>query len=489
MIKLALERIGFASPRSERQDVDDYFIVTISNEGKVDINLEHFLKFGLTDSNNNQPICAADDLCDINVDPPGLYFEKSSNPGQDMVWVQARGLLRPNTARTIGIKLIRRGLIDDIDGQLQYGDPLFLGTFEDLNLAEISVKYTVVFPINADAEIQCFQVRAPHSQFATGRTATWELSPHQDEWQRIRAVLISGGLPIAAALDRCICGLLACKAESAANPRADIRRRIAEIAQTLKDEEAHWEGTSFDGINKMLSDVVIANRSDRNELIRLALDELYGIYKNCAKSRLRPSTTKDIIKAQELLERGIIDLRTQHSSKLPIPDRFHESLQILLMFVQSLRKVPYDWSKDCSERAFQDRLHQFLSDTQSPVEREVVTGPGRVDFLLINTPVELKAIPLTGEPNKTAAQHGQQAADYASLRGSGIGILLILDTQKRSPIKAHRPHLPDETNVGVFTSVPSLGGTSNTIVVTLSIMAFPPAASSLKTPIKALGVK
>ncbi len=278
--------------------------------------------------------------------------------------------------------------------------------------------------------------------------------------------------------------LLICKAESAANPLADIDKQLQEVSDKLASEAAGWDGLSFVRAQQAIAEILRVSRPERGRSFDEAINELYKVYGHCLQLRPKNNAAKEVVIAQDSLARSIMELKNKHVISMPMPDRFHESLQILLMFCQSLRKSPFDWAKDYSEKAFQSRLHQFLCDTQNSVEREVATGPGRVDFLLINTPVELKAIPLKDDPGKIAGQHSQQAADYASIRGYGIGILLVLDTQNRSAENAHRPHLSEECIVKPILSMVGVGGTSTTLVVTITVGAFPPISSALKTPLK-----
>lgn len=481
MIDLVLERIVFVSPRSERDEVDDFIIFRLTNASTGEISLHDHLIHRLTDANLNHPVQWADDISN-NSSFPQLRKKIESDDGIDEFLIETRGTLKPGQTRTIGVRTIRKGLVAENGIGILYSDPIRLERSNSKIYRNLSVRYTVVYP--PKDEIKTYKITANGASIITARSATWDISPILGTQNRVLSELTEDDLPIAGELDICICKLLSIKASAIVDLNYDCTPSVSDIIRTLNAEEALWEGVDFSGPKDAVTKILSVGTLDRYAQIELALHAFYQLYRECVQGKPNPkrNAPKEILVTKRQIAGKAFELRTKNLVTVPFPYRFAESLHYILQFAYSIRKTGYAWPKKPLEKDFQAALHQYLVNNGAPTERELSVGPGRVDILLIETPVEMKTVSLGNAPNLAASKYQEQAAEYPSRLGYCIGILLILDTEDRSSEKLHTPHLPEETEVSVVESRPGVGGHSKTLIVTIRVAAFPPKPSALKTP-------
>jgi len=93
--------------------------------------------------------------------------------------------------------------------------------------------------------------------------------------------------------------------------------------------------------------------------------------------------------------------------------------------------------------------------------------------------VELKVRDLGGEAISDIEANLQQAAEYASSRGSGLACLVILDKHRHVAGGKHLAHHQQQILVKPVPSASAVGGVSSTLVVVFVVVAFPPTPSRL----------
>lgn len=164
-----------------------------------------------------------------------------------------------------------------------------------------------------------------------------------------------------------------------------------------------------------------------------------------------------------------------------IPSNATDALIDLLEYQRLQRDAPTKWRKPIKEAQFQERVSEFLVGHGSMALREVPIAGGRADFLLGQTPIELKVDDLDPtEPFAKARRYLPQAAEYASARGLRLAILLVLDRHTFEGPHGYLPRPNEQVHVELVPSIPGIGGRSHVAVITIVVTAFPPQPSQMR---------
>ena len=87
-----------------------------------------------------------------------------------------------------------------------------------------------------------------------------------------------------------------------------------------------------------------------------------------------------------------------------------------------------------SEQEFEDHLWQELQyrfEDRDDVYRQMHSGGGRVDILVLGVPMELKVL-RSGEQDDFCRESLPQATQYVASRGRRVGFLVVLDLRSRT---------------------------------------------------------
>jgi len=233
---------------------------------------------------------------------------------------------------------------------------------------------------------------------------------------------------------------------------------------------------------QFLSEYWMRSFEDRQRRARQIVLKLHSL-----RDRIAVAPMPQSDRLVDILRFTIQNVRNEiikHGIRNPPPRSLHTVVGHLLRFADSCRRgSPFD--KKVREKDFHRHLQIFLQGAANgPVESEVDMGRGRIDLLLDDTPIELKAQKLGKDPKLGVSQYLQQAANYASDRSVATGVLVVLDITDRTHEKQHSAPLSTSVDVCAVQSRRSIGGTSYTTLVVLVIEAFPPNPSSLSVKSK-----
>lgn len=188
--------------------------------------------------------------------------------------------------------------------------------------------------------------------------------------------------------------------------------------------------------------------------------------------------SRDAKKVRAALLHDVRHATEKHHVQTPLPGSLARVVGELLRFNEECR-LGEPFKKSSKEAAFHNRLATFTRGSIGITRSEEKTGRGKLDLMLDDTPVELKARCLGRHPEKAITRHIPQAAAYASRRGVSVGVLAVLDKTDRRSAVGHDPPMSHQARVFVVPSRRSIAGPGHTIVVAIAIEAFPPNPSSL----------
>lgn len=360
--------------------------------------------------------------------------------------------LPPGEHHVLAVKVTRTGCLTEGDGELRFSDPML-----DLESGRTTqLRTTVVF---RDSFIRS-EVHAPGA-LTTEQTATW---------------------------DRGVDTLTPCtatqrQAKLCTTPRS-LENAIAEL-HYLFSCVISGDGVSLADYSRLMGDL-----QDSRAVVPRAADfaalswprQLQWIERQlllCAKFRSNLATRSpalSIANEEHLVAHACRELQKHQPRTQFLPSDLYERLVSLCRFVTEHRRCPNKWSASVKESELQRHLRLFLSG-RGPVESEVQSSSGRIDFLLGQTPVELKCRSLG--PGASIRGHLQQAAAYATSRGAQVACLLILDTFRAST-DFHEQHPTADVTVHRVRSVSGMRDALSTLVVVFVVRARTTKPSALK---------
>ncbi|MCP3101896.1 hypothetical protein LZ198_23760 [Myxococcus sp. K15C18031901] len=455
-----MERIAFVQANG---DVQEVLALELRNDGDSEFPLDGWVGFVVTETENRVELVCDDGNCT----PP--WEAGVLELGRYQVGSHLKGGIPPKGRRLFAVRMLRRSLADVSNGGISFADPALGVDLTFLGISRIRIRATVVFPAD-HIRRDVLASDAVH----TSRMASWEFESAGDVPRHLRAKAVRALLPSAPQrLDDAI---------------AELQRLLAAhvVGESVKFEqlqrnlrEARLPVEMLDRVDLVLSVFDGFGFDAREAHLRELLSELAGARARVLADNPFPAVASGVETTSEWLARSIEReaLGLELASRLPA-DAW-TALVTLMHYQAAQRKAPHKWSPRLSEKGFQEQLHQFLEARGGLVEREVQTAKGRIDFLLGSMPVELKVRDLGGESLGQVDANLQQAAEYASSRGSGLGCLLILDKHRHMDGGKHLAQEKEQIQVRRVTSKEGIGGTSVTLVVALVVVAFPPTPSRL----------
>lgn len=421
-------------------EIDEYCSFTITNRSNTAFGLDHWLQFIATDSPTNVVVGASDGLGGRPA------YEADWLGGRFVVAARALGSLAPNESRTLGAHIRRSDRAWANDHKVSLDDPTFLEDLQALHASTISAEVVLVFPRSETWR----SVEAPRARTVTSRTAVWRLPVAREALFQIRAVWQRGAF--------------------VPRPVRDYDDRIANEYLGIAKSSATFDPSAADA-----SPAAVAIKSHA----KLA-EELEAGRVQVVTGGPRCSNT-----ATEALDRIMDEVSTllaEDGRKEVLDAAFADTLMELLSFAEKQRQSgSQGWPSNVLEKQFQERLYDFLAARGATVLPEAVVGDGRIDFMLSETPIELKARPLGAQRVEQAMQNAQQAAEYAARKGRSVGILMVLDTSRRAT-DIHGPRFDEDVVVRSIPAKDSLSGRSHTVVVIFLLTAFPTKPSKLRAP-------
>jgi|GEM_PF-5701525 len=455
-----MERIAFIQ---DNGDVQEVLALELRNDGESEFPLDGWVGFVVTETENRVELVRDDGNCDPHWEAGVLEL------GRYQVGSHLKGGIPPKGRRLFAVRILRRSLADVSNGGISFTDPALGVDLTFLGISRIRIRATVVFP----ADHVRRDVLAGDA-VRTSRMASWEFESAGNVPRQLRAKVVRALLPSAPQrLDDALAELqrmLAAHVIGESVKFEQLLRNLREARLPVEElERITLVGSVFDGCS---FDV-------REAHLRALLSELADARTRVLVENPFPAVASGVETTAEWLARSVE--REAHGFDLTsrLPTDAWTTLVTLLHYQAAQRKAPHKWSPKLSEKDFQEQLHQFLEARGGLVEREVQSARGRIDFLLGAMPVELKVRDLGGESLGQADANLQQAAEYASSRGSGLGCLLILDKHRHADGGKHLAQEREQIQVRRVTSKAGIGGASVTLVVALVVVAFPPTPSRL----------
>jgi len=448
--------------------VDDVLTLSVTNTGATQQDLDGlYLPFYATDANEDRVIAVSDGLAGT----PG--WQADVLEGRFTVVVHLRGALGWEQTRMVGVHLCRRGRAALWPERIHFADPFLLR--ESFTRAE----GTVVFPNSEHRRLV-----AQDATVRTSRTATWVLDVPTVGPQQMVAYCEAGQVSVAVRrLDDGLALAHRAAALTSTGEGAPIQAAQRTLLEALTATEASgWELDQARVAVGALAACETLSAVPRYERLRRAI-------KACLDARELVRRARPVMVSSSQVEPVLlyllqqIDLQREEADlRTPRPDDLEVSLRYLLDFAAWWRRDGVrDWRSGMRETDFQRQLRHYLGirvDDPDTLMRELPIERGRVDFLLIDTPVELKAVLLTGGRTEP---YLQQVAAYVAARGSSVGVLMVLDTTDRSAERTHLPPLGDQVSVKLVPAVASAGKpTEPTLLVVLILDALPPHPSDLR---------
>lgn len=444
-------------------DVQDVLSLELRNETGEEHPLSGWLSFLYTDTQTDL------ELVRDGGQEPSRWDAGPYLMGQFLVAVELSGYIPAGDRRLFAVRVLRRALAEVSDTEVFFSDPFLDLSLEFLGVRSIDYCATVIFP----ADLVRREVVAAGAE-RTSRTATWNFgpsggTPRQMRAKARRALLLSAPQRLDDAIAE-VQRLLAVHALGETMGLDNLRQCLREVLPPPGELErellpdADFEALGFKG---------------REAYLRSLLEKVLAARARVIRENPFPAVALSVDATAEWLARRIEQSVSESQPASPLPPDLWTTLVTLLHYQSSQRKAPFGWPKKVNEKQFQEQLHQFLEARGGPVEREVQVAKGRIDFLLGATPVELKVRDLGGEPVSGIEANLQQAAEYASSRGSGLAALLILDKHQHVAGGKHLAHHQQQLLVKPVPSASGVGGVSSTLVVVFVVVAFPPTPSRL----------
>jgi hypothetical protein len=464
-IHITIERYSFVQTNG---DIEEHVVYVLRNDGNSPFSLSgKYFQYILTDSENT--VRTASDGLDGFLDPHvGCEFATLPSGGF-LVVLRLRGQIAPQGTRVIGVQIRRRKLADVRPSEAYLGDPLTRRSFSAFSGASVEAIVVYVFP----ADDLRRDVSADDTKLKTTRIARWEYVPHPNLLQRRWAKALDAAVPLATfSIDDAIVEfyrVLAADAVGATYETTEAIRLLDELPATFA-KDAH-EARQF------LLDYGTYSFEQRQMRARQLVETLHLLRERIAIAPI-PQGGKhlDLVR---FTTQAIHNKINQYAIPSQPPRKLAKALEHLLLFADSCRKDdPFE--RGVKEQDLQKRLRIFLHGASSDsVLSEVSIGRGRIDLLLYDTPLELKARKLGKNPAQAVIQHFEQAANYASDRRVAAGILVILDLTDRTHETRHGAPLSSNIDVVAVESRKAIRGTAYTALVVIVVEAFPPNPSSL----------
>lgn len=458
-VRVCIERYSFVQ---QNGDIEEYVAYVLQNNGDSPFPLSgKYLKHDFTDSVDTV-LSVSDGLEAYG----GCLY--GSVDGIFRVGLELRGDIAPHGTRIIGAHVRRRKLADAQPDEAHLEDPLRIRSLSAFPGATLDALVVYVFP----ADDLRRKVVATGAKYTTTRLARWDYTPQPDVLERWRAKSQDATLPPATyGIDDAIAEIYRVVAADAAGTAHDTSEAIRFLDEIPEDfRKAAADARQF------LSEYwthIFEQRQLRARQIALTIHSL--------RDRIAVAPIPQDAKHLDVLRfttQAVLNKVSEHSIPSPPPRSLTTVVSHLLRFADSCRRGdPFD--KSVREQDFHRRLRTFLQGANGPVESEVQMGRGRIDILLDDTPIELKAQKLGKNPAQGVSRHIQQAANYAADRRVSAGVLVILDLTDRTSETQHGAPLPRNIDVLAVPSRPAIGGKAYTALVVLVIEAFPPNPSSL----------
>ncbi|QRN93986.1 hypothetical protein JRI60_33175 [Archangium violaceum] len=463
-IHITIERYSFIQPNG---DIEEYVAYALQNNGSTPHPLsgKHF-HHGLTDSENTV-LMASDGLSGF-LDPHGGCEFATMPNGVFLVALNLRGHIAPGKARIVGVHVRRRKLANAQPNEANLDDPLTRREFSAFPDARIEAVVVYVFPVDPIRR----EISATGAILKTTRLVRWEYTPHPNILERWRARALDAILPPATfSIDDAIAEfyrVFAADAAGTVHEPAEAIRLLEELPESFAN--ATIEARQF----------LIQYRTypfeERQIRARQLVTTLHSL-----RDRITVTPMPLGAKHLDVLRFTIQDVRNkidEHGILSPPPRSLQTVVSHLLRFADSCRQGS-PFGKNVREKDFHQRLLTFLQGANGPVQSEVTMGQGRIDLVLDDTPIELKAKKLGKNPAQGITRHFEQAASYASGRTVAAGVLVILDLTNHTHETQHSAPLSSNIKVVPVKTKKTIRGTNHTVLVVLVIEAFPPTPSSL----------
>lgn len=464
-LEVTVERLAFVQPDGS---VDSVQILELRNRGDVAASLSATLDFEFKDSTTSYVRCWA------QMDGKGwipCYDELL--PEEERFSLNIDGDLQSGSRRVVALKVRREDLAEVGDQKLNFNDPFYKLPLTHLNATKVLYRATIIFPENAVRR----RIEQRGAIRFTSRTASWDWGDAQGlgKHLQMRAENTLAVLPSAPRrLDDSIAEAYHALASIAL---ADEKLRLSSLRENLKGPLQ----THVSAPNELFDDAAFASLGAERQmdLMRELIDRLHAVRTRVMEGELFITVDETVLAHVERIAREIERKALKAGVKDRLPKDCADALVAALRYQHIQRHTANRWSTSLNETEFQGHFQQYLTSSGLEPGREVKIAGGRADFLLGQTPVELKVKDLQGNPANQIRHHLNQAAEYAAAKGRSLGVLIVLDEH---PYRARGQHLPavsEQVRVDVLSSEPGLSGSTSTLVVSIIVPAFPPEPSGM----------
>lgn len=446
-LEIRHERLIFLTPSGAAHEVMSFDLM---NTGHEDLNLEpRWIEFRFSDAPTRllQAVCGGAE--------PAYDHEETVN-----TWTYrlgAGGVIPKGHAQRHAVLVERHGLATvGADGALAIAEASFNDQFVGAD-APFVRNDVLVFPQRATH--RCVEAQA--NRVSTRVAAFTGNAPHH---RLVASCARRGAARGVALLDDMI---------------AECYRRLA---STLVDTQVAPASSQDLAVLARLTAQVLGDAAFVQELsatdewsLREAVDTLWTVRDSVASSLPAPMSSDYILRIAETRVREVEAFLAANPTRR-VPRDLGEVLLCSLRFLSSCQRDAPRWkSSTPDEEALHDALQVFFTAAELAATRELEVNNGRLDLLVQDVPMELKADTFGGDVVRLHEAHGQQAAEYAVRTEQPVGILLGLDLSPPSTV--HGPQLDERIRV-----LPARSSTGQeTPIVTILASAYQSKPSSLQT--------